>query len=118
MGKCICPAARALNDAALVRALHIMRLHDVCAYELLGLTRGQDYQPADINTAYKKASRRAHPDKPGGDRERFEEIKEAYDVLHDDVHRAIYDLMHLHLVSHVPHRIPRPSTRMSGPSKR
>eukprot|EP01043_Picozoa_sp_COSAG02_P006220 COSAG02_NODE_175_length_31226_cov_95.275934_17_plen_115_part_00 len=58
-----------------------MHLLDVDAYELLGLDRGRNYGNSDINKAYRRASLKVHPDKEGGDRTRFEQVTQAYDVV-------------------------------------
>ena len=69
----------------------VMRLHDVCAYEILGLKSGEVYGPGDIRKAFLRATLKAHPDKHEGDDEPWLVLKEAYDVLQDEVHRGIYD---------------------------
>ena len=57
--------------------LAVMMLRDVCAYEILGLISGEDFEPEDIRKAYKRASLKAHPDKHGGNNEPFWLLKEA-----------------------------------------
>lgn len=58
-------------------------------YEILGVdskaTKGE------IKKAYYKLSQKYHPDKEGGDRERFEDIVTAYETLIDGNKRRIYD---------------------------
>ena len=71
--------------------LAVMRLHDVCAYEILGLKSGEVYGPGEIRKAFLRATLKAHPDKHEGDDEPWLVLKEAYDVLQDEVHRGIYD---------------------------
>lgn len=58
-------------------------------YEILGVspTASKD----EINSAYKKASLRAHPDK-GGSEEDFKKINHAKSVLMDDDRRRMYDM--------------------------
>lgn len=49
------------------------------ALKELGLTR--DSTEKDVKTAYRKASSKHHPDKDGGDEEKFKKIKKAYEIL-------------------------------------
>lgn len=58
-------------------------------YEVLGVS--VDAQEKAIKLAYRKLSTEHHPDKSTGDRQRFELIKLAYDVLIDPERRARYD---------------------------
>lgn len=58
-------------------------------YEVLGLK--PDAGVAQIRAAYRKLSAIHHPDKEGGNEEKFREIKDAYDVLIDQGRRARYD---------------------------
>ncbi len=58
-------------------------------YDVLGIN--QNATKEEINTAYKKASLRAHPDK-GGSEEEFKKINHAKSVLMDDKRRRIYDM--------------------------
>ncbi len=46
----------------------------------------------DIRNAYKVLALRHHPDKPGGDQEKFKAVNEAHSVLSDQDQRKIYDL--------------------------
>ena len=57
-------------------------------YELLGVPR--DASVEDIKKAYRKKAVVEHPDK-GGDKEKFQQIQEAYDVLSDQDKRNIYN---------------------------
>lgn len=57
-------------------------------YEILGVPK--DASPDDIKKAFRKAAMKYHPDK-GGDKEKFQKIQEAYDVLKDPETRAGYD---------------------------
>jgi curved DNA-binding protein CbpA len=59
-------------------------------YDVLGVARTAS--PTDIRRAYRTLARRYHPDvQPGGDTLRFEELSNAYEVLHDPARRARYD---------------------------
>lgn len=61
-------------------------------YIILGLT--PDATPQDIKTAYRKLSKKFHPDHNPDDSffvERFRDIREAYDVLGDPYKRQTYD---------------------------
>jgi curved DNA-binding protein CbpA len=60
-------------------------------YELLGVS--PDASPEEIHSAYRRLARRYHPDlNAGGDAgARFNELSDAYEVLHDPTQRASYD---------------------------
>jgi len=58
-------------------------------YEILGITKGADKE--EIKKAFRKLAHKYHPDKKGGDAEKFKEISEAYGILSDDKKRAEYD---------------------------
>lgn len=58
-------------------------------YEVLGVPR--DAGADAVARAYRKLATKLHPDKPGGSREKFEELKLAVDVLLDPDRRARYD---------------------------
>lgn len=57
-------------------------------YDLLGVAR--DASSDEIKKAYRKKAVVEHPDK-GGDKEKFQQIQEAYDVLSDEEKRNIYN---------------------------
>ena len=57
-------------------------------YTVLGVA--QDATKVDIRAAYRKLAQQHHPD-AGGDREKFEEVTVARDVLMDDSRRAHFD---------------------------
>lgn len=58
-------------------------------YQLLGVS--VQANNTEIRRAYRKLSAKYHPDKEGGDRDKFEQIKLAYDVLIDPKRRQRYD---------------------------
>lgn len=49
------------------------------AREVLGLSL--IHTPADLRRAFREAAKRAHPDRKGGDAERFREVVEAFHIL-------------------------------------
>lgn len=57
-------------------------------YETLGVDRNAD--EATIKRAYRKLASQHHPDK-GGNKERFQEIQSAYDMLTNPQRRAAHD---------------------------
>lgn len=57
-------------------------------YSTLGVERGASAE--DIKRAYRKMASQHHPDK-GGDKNKFQQIEEAYRTLSDDQKRAAYD---------------------------
>lgn len=58
-------------------------------YEILGIPKGASKE--EVKKAFHKLAHKYHPDKKGGDANRFKEISEAYAVLSDDKKRAEYD---------------------------
>ncbi len=58
-------------------------------YEDLGVPKTADR--ATIKRTYRKKAQQLHPDRPGGDVNKFHAIQKAYDVLGDDARRANYD---------------------------
>lgn len=61
-------------------------------YEVLGVARQSDGD--EIKKAYRKLALKFHPDRNPGDKdaeERFKEAAEAYEVLHDQQKRQLYD---------------------------
>lgn len=57
-------------------------------YSILGVDR--DCSESDIKQAYRRLASQHHPDK-GGDKERFQDIQQAYAVLSDPDRRREYD---------------------------
>ncbi|OGY31000.1 MAG: molecular chaperone DnaJ [Candidatus Andersenbacteria bacterium RIFCSPHIGHO2_02_FULL_45_11] len=58
-------------------------------YETLGVSRSATQD--EIKKAYRKLAHKHHPDKGGGDEEKFKEINNAYEVLRDAKKRSQYD---------------------------
>eukprot|EP01024_Parvocaulis_polyphysoides_P000358 TRINITY_DN1008_c0_g1_i5.p1 TRINITY_DN1008_c0_g1~~TRINITY_DN1008_c0_g1_i5.p1 ORF type:complete len:252 (+),score=47.13 TRINITY_DN1008_c0_g1_i5:128-883(+) len=61
---------------------------DTKYYKLLGVDRNAT--PEELKKAHKKQILKNHPDK-GGDNHKYQEIKQAYEVLKDPEKRRIYD---------------------------
>ncbi len=59
-------------------------------YEILGLSSTNDQ--VAIKKAYHKLALQYHPDKPGGNEEKFKQIRAAYEILSDDEQKAAYDI--------------------------
>ncbi len=58
-------------------------------YSILGVAKNASQD--DIKKAFRKLAHEYHPDKKGGNEERFKEVSEAYSVLSDEKKRAQYD---------------------------
>jgi len=58
-------------------------------YDVLGVTK--EATDDEIKQAYKALAQKHHPDKPNGDREKFENAKSAYEILSDKLRREQYD---------------------------
>jgi molecular chaperone DnaJ len=58
-------------------------------YDILGVQKSASEE--EIKKAYRKLAHQYHPDKSGGDSEKFKEISEAYQVLSDKGKRSNYD---------------------------
>lgn len=59
-------------------------------YEILGVEKSSSAE--EIKKSYRKLASRYHPDKIGGDTEKFKEIQVAYDTLSNGQKRAQYDM--------------------------
>jgi len=58
-------------------------------YETLGISKSASQD--EIKKAYRKLAMQHHPDRGGGDGDKFKEINEAYQVLSDPQKRQQYD---------------------------
>ena len=58
-------------------------------YEILGVSKDSNFE--QIKQSYRKLAKEHHPDK-GGDKERFQQIQVAYEVLSDSNKRQEYDM--------------------------
>jgi len=58
-------------------------------YEVLGVSKSASAD--EIKKAFRKLAVQYHPDKDGGDEEKFKEVNEAYEVLKDQQKRQRYD---------------------------
>lgn len=58
-------------------------------YKILGVEKGATKD--DVKKAFRKLAHQFHPDKQGGNEQKFKEINEAYQILSDDSKRAQYD---------------------------
>lgn len=58
-------------------------------YEVLGVPK--DASKADIRKAFKKKALKTHPDRPGGSKEKHQQLVRAKLVLEDDASRERYD---------------------------
>ena len=59
-------------------------------YEILGVSK--DASAEEIKKSYRKLASKHHPDKAGGNTEKFKEIQVAYDTLSDEQKREQYDI--------------------------
>jgi molecular chaperone DnaJ len=58
-------------------------------YEVLGVDKKASKE--EIKKAFHKLAHKYHPDKGGGDADKFKEVSEAYSILSDEKKRAEYD---------------------------
>ena len=58
-------------------------------YEILGVNKSASKD--EIKKAFYKLAQKYHPDKKGGNEEKFKQVNEAYQVLSDDAKRSKYD---------------------------
>ncbi len=59
-------------------------------YDILGVDKKASKD--EIKKAFRKLAHQYHPDKKGGDAEKFKEVNEAYTILSDDQKRSQYDM--------------------------
>ncbi|MEK9185809.1 MAG: molecular chaperone DnaJ [Patescibacteria group bacterium] len=58
-------------------------------YSILGVSKNASKE--EVKKAFRKKAHEFHPDKSGGNADKFKEVNEAYTVLSDDQKRAQYD---------------------------
>src|SRR3982751_5724539 len=58
-------------------------------YNILGVNKSASKD--EIKKAFRKLAHEYHPDKKGGNVDKFKEVNEAYSILSDDKKRAEYD---------------------------
>ena len=58
-------------------------------YQILGVSKNASEE--DIKKAFRTLAHKYHPDKQGGDANKFKEVSEAYSILSDKKRRAEYD---------------------------
>lgn len=58
-------------------------------YDILGVNKGASKD--EIKKAFYRLAHKYHPDKKGGDENKFKEVNEAYQILSDDIKRSQYD---------------------------
>ena len=61
--------------------LHAVCLQPLPAFKWLGLE--EDASPADVSNAFRKLSRTHHPDRPGGDRIKFQITTAMHKLIQD-----------------------------------
>ena len=59
-------------------------------YQTLGVDKNAS--PDDIKKAFRKLAHEYHPDKKGGDEERFKQVNEAYNILGNKGKKEKYDV--------------------------
>ncbi len=59
-------------------------------YDILGVDKKASKD--EIKKAFRKLAHQYHPDKKGGDSDKFKEVNEAYSILSDDQKRSQYDM--------------------------
>ena len=74
------------------RALVSVLLRLAAWYRLAALGVKRESEDKEVEAAFRKVVRRAHPDK-GGTKERFQRLEEAYAVLSDPTRRRAYELL-------------------------
>jgi len=60
-------------------------------YQILGVKENASQE--EIKHAFHQLAYKYHPDRPGGNEDKFKEINEAYQTLNDPKKRAQYDAM-------------------------
>src|SRR3989344_8004682 len=58
-------------------------------YQILGIAKNASEE--DIKKSFRTLAHKYHPDKQGGDANKFKEVSEAYSILSDKKRRAEYD---------------------------
>lgn len=95
----VCAAAAAAKDADAKAMEAILELPEDDFYGVLGLGEaGEDATESQIKSAFRKLSRRYHPDVAAGGaedsfRQVYQRIQRAYEVLGDRRKRRVYDIL-------------------------
>ena len=58
-------------------------------YHILGIEKSASDE--EVKKAYRRLAHQYHPDRPGGNEQKFKEINEAYQTLSDKTKRIQYD---------------------------
>lgn len=79
-----------------------MHLKEYNPYQVLGVTPAAT--PAQIRQAYRKKAATLHPDRPGGDADRFVMLRKSFELLMNTDSRRTWDEDHQALRIEAEHR--------------